>query len=141
MSRASALIVFCLLAAVALAVACGGGEEEGPGGAELPEGFPQDFPLYAQAAVEAATVAPEGDGFRVQWRSSDSPDQVRDFYESELDKDPWQVDNAQDIPEMETTVITFARVDGGAEWGTVAIATVRENGQHVTIALSLTVPQ
>lgn len=141
MSRASTLIAFCFLAVLALAAACGGGEEGVPGGAGLPEGFPQDFPLYQKAAVEAATVAPEGDGFRVQWRSSDSPDQVRAFYERELDKDPWHVENVQDIPEMETMIIAFARVDNGKEWGTVAIATVRENGQHVTIALSLIGPQ
>jgi hypothetical protein len=141
MSRASVIIAFCLVAALALAAACGGGEEEGPSGVELPEGFPRDFPIYAKANIEVATVDPEGGGFLAEWRSSDSPDQVRSFYEIELDKDPWQVDNVQDISEMETTIIMFARVDGGGEWGTIAIATVRENGQHVTIALSLTVPQ
>ncbi len=141
MTRASVLIALCLLAAVALAAACGGGEEGGPGGVELPEGFPRDFPLYEKAAARVAPVPVEEGRFLAEWQSSDTPDEVRDFYERELDEDPWQVDNVQDIPEMETTVITFARVDGGAEWGTVAIATVRENGQHVTIALSLTVPQ
>jgi hypothetical protein len=88
-----------------------------------------------------ATVAPEGGGFLVGWRSSDSPDQVRAFYERELDKVPWQVENVVEIVEQETAIIEFARVDGGGEWGTVAIATVRENGQYVTIALSLTAPQ
>jgi hypothetical protein len=135
------LIALCLLVAFALAAACGGGEEEGPGGIGLPEGFPRDFPLYAEATVEAATVAPEGGGFLAEWRSSDSPDEVRAFYEGELDKDPWQVENVVEIAEEEIVVIEFARVDGGGEWGTVAIRTVRENGQHVTIALSLTAPQ
>ena len=130
------LVALCLLGALALAAACGGDGEEGPGGAELPEGFPGDFPLYAKATVQVATIAPEGGGFLVEWRSSESADQVRAFYETELDKNPWQVENVQDIPEMETTVIRFARVDGG-ESGTVAIATVREDGQYVTIALSL----
>ncbi|KPJ48886.1 MAG: hypothetical protein AMJ38_04355 [Dehalococcoidia bacterium DG_22] len=135
------VIALCLVAALALAAACGGGEEEGPGGVELPEGFPADFPLYQKAAVEAATVAPEGGGFLAEWRSSDSADQVRAFYERELDKDPWQVENVVEIAEEEIAVIEFARVDRGGEWGTVAIRTVRENGQHVTIALSLTAPQ
>ena len=135
------LIAFCLLAVLALAAACGGGEEEEPGGGELPEGFPQDFPLYQNAVVDVATVAPDGEGFRVQLSSSDSPDQVRDFYEQELDKDPWHVENVQDIPEMATTVIAFARVDSGEEWGTVAIVTVQENGRRVNIAVSLTAVQ
>ena len=135
------LVALCLLGALSLAAACGGGGEEGPGGAELPAGFPGDFPLYQKATVEVATVAPEGGGFLVEWRSSDSPDQVRAFYERELDKDPWQVENVVEIAEQETVVIEFARADGGGEWGTVAIGPVRENGQYVTIALSLTTPQ
>ncbi len=135
------LIALGLLVALALAAACGGDGEEGPGGIELPEGFPQDFPLYAKATVEAATLAPEGGGFLVEWRSSESPDQVRAFYERELDKDPWQVENVVEIAEQETVVIEFARVGDGGEWGTVAIAIVRENGQYATIAISLSIPQ
>ena len=135
MIRANIIIAPCLLACLVLAAACGGG------GVELPKGFPQDFPVYAKATVEAATVDPEGGRFLVEWRSSDSPDQVRAFYEGELDKAPWQVQNVQDIAEMETTVISFARRDSSGEQGTLAIATVREDGQHVAMALSLTTPQ
>jgi hypothetical protein len=159
MSRASVIIALCLVAALALAAACGGGEEEptatptatatplatptpeGTVATELPGGFPGDFPLYAKATVDAATIAPEGGRFLVGWRSSDSPDQVRAFYERELDKEPWQVENVVEIAEQETVVIEFARRGDGGEWGTVAIRTVQENGQYVTIALSLTVPQ
>jgi hypothetical protein len=136
MIRVSIVIAPCLLVALVLAAACGGG-----GGVELPAGFPQDFPVYEKATAYVATTPPEGGRFLVEWRSSDSLDQVRDFYQGELDKEPWQVENVQDIPEMETTVITFARRDNSAEQGTVAIASVQEDGQHVTIALSLTSPQ
>jgi hypothetical protein len=141
MIRVSIVIAPCLLVALMLAAACGGGGEGEPGGVELPAGFPQDFPVHAKATAYVATVAPEGGRFLVEWRSSDNLDQVRDFYEGELDKDPWQVENVQDIPEMETTVITFARRDNSGDQGTVAIASVQEDGQHVTIALSLTSPQ
>jgi hypothetical protein len=134
------VIALCLLASTALAAACGGGGEEG-GGAGLPEGFPGDFPLYEKATVDVATITPEGDRFLVEWRSTDSSDQVRDFYERELGKDPWQVQNVVEISEQETVVIEFARVDSGAERGTVAIHPVREDGQYVTIALSLTTAQ
>jgi len=135
------LVALCLLGALALAAACGGDGEEGPSGAELPAGFPGDFPLYQKATVEVATIAPEGDRFLVSMETEDSADKVLAFYERELDKDPWQVENVVEIAEQETVVIEFARADGGGEWGTVAIRTVRENWQHVTIALSLTAPQ
>ncbi|MGQ9571577.1 MAG: hypothetical protein ACUVV3_00080 [Dehalococcoidia bacterium] len=134
MIRLRLLIALFLCAALALGVACGGGEE-------LPEGFPRDFPAYANATVHAATVAPEGNRFLIEWRSTDSAAQVRDFYERELGKDPWQVQNVLEISEQETVVIEFARVDSGAEGGTVAIHPVREDGQYVTIALSLTTAQ
>ena len=135
------LAVSCVVAAVALLAACGGGDGEGPGGVELPEGFPQDFPVYAGATIEEATVAPEGGRFLAEWRSTESTDQVRAFYEKELDEEPWQVENTQEIPGIEALVIEFARRDPPEQRGTVVIAPTEENGQYVTIALSVNAPQ
>jgi hypothetical protein len=157
------LIALCLLGALALAAACDGGEEErlptatvtasatvaatpsataaGPNTAELPEGFPEDFPLYENAITRVAALAPEEGGFLVSMDTADSRDEVRAFYERELGKDPWQVDNVVEIAEEEVVVIEFARADGGEEWGTVAIATVRENGQHASIGISINTPR
>ncbi len=141
MSRAGMLIALGLLVALALAAACGGGEEGGPGGIELPEGFPRDFPIYEEAVTRVDTFTPEEGGFLVSMDTEDSRDQVRAFYESELGKDPWQVENVVEIAEEEVVIIEFARVDGGEEWGTVAIGIVRENGQYTTISISLSLPQ
>jgi hypothetical protein len=155
------LIALGLLVALALAAACGGGEEERPptptatataiatpsATAEspvtvgLPEGFPEDFPIYEEAITRVASLVPEEGGFLVSMDTEDSRDQVRAFYESELGKDPWQVENVVEIAEEEVVIIEFARVDGGGEWGTVAIGIVRENGQHATIGISLNLPQ
>jgi hypothetical protein len=161
------LIALCLVVALALAGACGGGEEERPStpaAAEsatviatqwatatiqvtvgLPEGFPEDFPLYDNAITRVAGLAPEEGGFLVSIDTEDSPDQVRAFYERELAKDPWQVENVDvvEVPEEEdeVVIIEFARVGDGEEWGTVAIGIVRENGQHATIGVSLNLPQ
>ena len=145
MSRAGMLIALGLLVALALAAACGGGEEGGPGGIELPKGFPRDFPIYEEAVTRVDTLTPEEGRFLVSIDTEHSRDQVQAFYERVLNEDPWQVDNVNvvDVPEEEdeVVIIEFARVGDGGEWGTVAIAIVRENGQYATIAISLSIPQ
>jgi hypothetical protein len=139
MTRASMLIAACLLAALAVAAACGGGEEGGPGGVELPEGFPQDFPLYAGAAVDVATVAPEGGRFLVSMETEDSADKVQAFYEKELGEDPWQVENIQEIPEMGTRIIAFTRRESPDQRGTVNIEAVHVDGQRTRVHLQVPV--
>ena len=138
-------IALGLLAALALAGACGGDEEGGPSGIELPEGFPRDFPIYEEAVIRVDTFTPEGGGFLVSIDTEHSRDQVQAFYERVLNEDPWQVENVDvvEVPEEEDeiVVIEFARVGDGGEWGTVAIGIVQENGQHATIGISLSLPQ
>ena len=144
MSRAGMLIALGFLVALVLAAACGGGEEGGPGGVELPKGFPRDFPIYEEAVTRVDTLTPEEGRFLVSIDTEHSRDQVQAFYERVLNEDPWQVDNVNvvEVPEEgEIVVIEFARVGDGGEWGTVAIAIVRENGQYATIAISLSIPQ
>ena len=146
MSRVGMLIGLGLLVALALAGACGGGGEEGgPAGIELPEGFPQDFPIYEEAVIRVDALAPEEGTFLVSIDTEHSRDQVQAFYERELNGGPWQVDNVDvvEVPdeEDEIVVIEFTRVGDDGEWGTVAIAIVRENGQSTTIGISLNLPQ
>jgi hypothetical protein len=161
------LIALGLLVALALAGACGGGEEErppaptataratvsatpsataeSPVAVGLPEGFPEDFPIYEEAVTRVASLTPEEGSFLVSIDTEHSRDQVQTFYERVLNEDPWQMDNVDvvDVPEEEdeVVIIEFARVGDGGEWGTVAIGIVRENGQHATIGISLNLPQ
>jgi hypothetical protein len=137
MIRTSLLIALCLFSALAFIAACGGGEEGGPAGAELPEGFPSDFPIYEAVTVRVATLGPEGGRFLVSMESEDSADEVRAFYERELDAEPWQIENVQDIAELETTVIEFARRDSPGQSGTIAIAAVHVDGQRSSMDLEL----
>jgi hypothetical protein len=145
MSRTGIVIALVLLAALALAGACNGGDEGGPGGIELPEGFPRDFPIYEEAITRVETFTPEEGGFLVSIDTEHSRDQVQAFYERVLNEDPWQVDNVDVVDvsdgEDEIVVIEFSRVGNGGEWGTVAIGIIQENGQYATIGISLNLPQ
>lgn len=139
------LIGLGLLVALALAGACGDGEEAGPSGIELPEGFPRDFPVYEEAVIRVDSLSPEEGTFLVSIDTEHDRDQVQAFYERELNENPWQVDNVDEVEvpgeEDKIVVIEFTRVGDDGEWGTVALAIVRENGQHATIGISLNVPQ
>ncbi|KPK47492.1 MAG: hypothetical protein AMJ77_02975 [Dehalococcoidia bacterium SM23_28_2] len=137
MTRASVFTFLCFIPVLALAAACGGGDDGEPGGASLPEGFPEDLPLYEKATIQVATVHPEGAGFLVSMESEDSTDKVLAFYENELDKEPWQVENVVEIAEQETVIVEFARQDSPEEHGTLAIAAVHVDGQLSSISLQL----
>jgi hypothetical protein len=161
------LVAFVLLAALALAGACGDGDEESPPAPSatvsatvaatspaaekspvivgLPEGFPKDFPIYEEAVTRMESFLPEGGGFLVSIDTERSREQVQAFYERVLNEDPWQVDNTEVVDvteeEDEIVIIEFSRVGDSAEWGTVAIGIVREDGQYTTIGISLNLPQ
>lgn len=143
MTRLAAVLALFLLIAPLVASACGGGGEEAPAGVELPKGFPNDFPTFEKASLTAATRAstPQGEGFVVQWVTEESTDKVRSFYEKELAKEPWQVDNVQEIPDQPVTVIAFARRSNRQKAGTVAITAVQEDGQRTTIAVQIAAVQ
>ena len=144
MTRLAAVLALLFVIAPLVASACGGGGEEKPvATAELPEGFPNDFPTFEKASLTAATRAstPQGEGFVVQWVTEESTDKVRSFYEKELAKEPWQVDNVQEIPDQPVTVIAFARRSNRQEAGTVAITAVQEDGQRTTIAVQIAAVQ
>ena len=95
--------------------------------------------------IRVDSLSPEEGTFLVSIDTEHDRDQVQAFYERELNEDPWQVDNVDEVEvpgeEDEIVVIEFTRVGDDGEWGTVAIAIVRENGQHATIGISLNVPQ
>lgn len=174
MKRTVVVLFLFLLAVPLLASGCGDGEEAPSPTAtaapsatptaavELPEGFPEDFPLWDKATIVAATEIPDT-GQRQRYvlgmESTESGAAGRAFYESALAEEPWQVENVQEVPAsevappspepspavspapsapVETTIIVFSRRDG-SQIGTVAISVFQENGRKTTIAVSLTV--
>jgi hypothetical protein len=128
------LFVLGLLSLLAATSACGGGDEKEitlPGGngevkvstsGDLPDEFPDDFPIFKDAKlIGAYTAEQEGQsGLVATWETDASTQEVTDFYKEELDKDPWQT--AGTFASAEGSVISFTRTDGKDLGGGVTVA-------------------
>jgi hypothetical protein len=127
------LLMVGLLSLLAVASACGGDEKEitipGDGGdvkitagGELPNEFPDDFPIFEDAKLTGSVRGEqEGQsGFFVTWETDASMDEVTDFYKEELDKDPWKT--ASVITSDEGALITFTRSDNENFGGGVTVS-------------------
>jgi hypothetical protein len=90
------------LALGVVAAACGGDDKKTidvPGGGEvevggdIPDGFPDNFPVYDGADVTAGYRGEQegNEGFFVSWETDDDLDDVQAFYEEELDKNGWEL--------------------------------------------------
>ena len=108
---------------------------------ELPEGFPEDFPIHEEATITAARRidAAQGNIYAIGMETTDSADSVRSFYEARLAEAPWEVSNVVEIAEENTVIVEFAR-QGGAQAGTVAIQEGQTDGQKTLITVSLPAP-
>ncbi len=62
-------------------------------GGKLPEGFPQDFPVYPGAKLTSSWTAggESSKGTSVVWESDDATSKVADFYKSELVAKGWKI--------------------------------------------------
>jgi hypothetical protein len=94
------LLIGCGLALLLVgSAACGGGGDKtidiGDGevsiGDDLPDSFPDDFPIYDGADLQSA-IQGEQDGIEgivATWTTGDDVDDVRAFYDEQFDGDPW----------------------------------------------------
>jgi hypothetical protein len=128
------LLFVGLLSLLAVASACGGGDEKTvtlPGdngnvkvssGDKLPSDFPDDFPIFKDAKLTGSVSGEqEGQsGYFVSWETDASADDVTSFYKEALDNDPWQT--AGVFSSGEGSVISFARTDGKDLGGGVTVA-------------------
>lgn len=89
-----------LFALIAVNAACGSDSKTTkiPGVGEVstsnkvPDGFPNDFPIYGGAKVTTSSkVTTAGNsGFFVNWETGDAVDKVKEFYSGEFEKGPWK---------------------------------------------------
>ena len=117
----------------------GGAPTPSPAAAGLPEGFPEDFPIYENATITAASriTAAQGDIYAIGMETTDAADAVRTFYEGRLAVAPWEVTNVVEIAAENTVVVEFGRREGGGQAGTLAIQEEQTDGQKTLITVSL----
>ena len=62
--------------------------------AELPEGFPDEFPMHDDVEVDSASSIASGEGstFYVNLYSSKTPGELHDWYKAELEKE-WSIES------------------------------------------------
>jgi hypothetical protein len=84
------------------AIACGGGDKKtidlGDGnevtiGGDLPDSFPDDFPIYDGADFQGASTAKQDgiEGTVATWTTGDDLDDVTAFYDEEFADGPWAI--------------------------------------------------
>jgi hypothetical protein len=91
------------------------GEEEGVGAfsgefgenARIPDGFPEDVPVYSDARVVGGMVA--GEGAMLTLQTDDDPDQVAEFYRERLVKEGWSLGPPMDV--MGRRLLSFEKGD------------------------------
>lgn len=97
----------------------------------LPNGFPTDFPIYPGAKITTSWKTEEegAQGYSLVLETSDSLEKVTSFYNSELTKTAWNIENT--IKEVNSGAISFNK-DGSK--GFIGLV---ENESKVIISLSL----
>lgn len=99
-------------------------------GEKIPKGYPRDVALYPKAQVESYLGAENGDNSAATFSTSDSTEQVAEFYQRELADEHWKIETTYF---GELTMILFEKAEEGRS-GSVAISSDEEN---TTIILTL----
>ena len=111
------------------------GAEINVGEGKIPEGFPKDFPLYPGAKVSGNISGAEnkaGKGFWLIMTTVDSADKVIAFYEANLPKSGWIVENTMNIGTSSTWEVTKGDMTGAV----IVAADEKEKGTSIVITFS-----
>lgn len=63
-------------------------------GAELPDDFPSDVPIYKNAKVTSSSTSTADQGYSASLSTTDSQSTVADYYKAELEKQGWTIDDS-----------------------------------------------
>lgn len=97
--------------------------------AELPENFPDDFPVYPQSEPEASLLS-EGDDLVVSFSTDADPPAVMDYYKTALENRGWSVESEADLDVQGVLVTTK-----GQRTATVLVM-AGPSGTHITLTIA-----
>jgi hypothetical protein len=92
---------------------------------KLPANFPRDIPIYPGATPQGAVSRPD-EGMVVNLRSQDSPEEVYDFYATELEAEGWKL-----LADMNLGAQRMLTAEKGQ--GEVAMTIMGEEGGTVVV--------
>ncbi len=95
------------------------------GGTEVPKEFPDDFPLHDTAELDSVSSIESGDeaSFFLSMTSSESADDMYEWYKSELDDEGWEI-----VSDMKTT----------GDGGTTAIISAKKDNLDGSVTIDAT---
>jgi predicted enzyme related to lactoylglutathione lyase len=104
---------------------------------KLPDGAPDNIPIYSGARIISSFHMTEEDGDRyfVMAGTKDPMEKLLAFYEEQFDKEPWQVQGATNSEEA--TAIRFIRSDDANVDGTVALSKGQAAGEENNILITI----
>ena len=96
--------------------------EEIESSCELPNGFPDDLPVYDGATLDGgfAIKSAEGTTFIVAYSTSADKSSVYDYYLEAMDEDPWQIELSREADDF--TGMQFSRPDSADVQGSITIS-------------------
>lgn len=114
----------------------GKAEFEAGENAELPEGFPADFPVYEKSnLVQSVRVDNEGkEGYMLLFRSKDGVKQVADWFSSNLKKRGFKITFT--LEQDETVSMNFSEAAGKYE-GSVQVKAAEEGSEIAVTIVSV----
>ncbi len=98
----------------------------------LPSNFPEDFPIYPGATIEESFISRDAEieALSVVWMTTDSVEQVGEYFDNELGNSGWSVEYTSG--DDESVVFSFSKGEVG---GFAGIGKTEDNTVVISVTL------
>lgn len=107
------------------------------GTAELPEGFPEEFPVPEGATLEVGSSVEGGTGFSAGWDWDGTASEAADFYRDALPTAGYEITASQENTVKDRDIAHFA-IEGNGFTGTVTAAPSPDGDVLISVVLRRT---